>query len=309
MTGMPAPSDAAAHHGAPAMPGDGGLRQGGFVKPLKVFVVGGPRSGTSALTRALRLAFDLPGHGESHTIPAIAMITHPLRLYWERFQGNPSDLLIKILPTVQIEEMIFRFVRDFYVQTYGGGSWIDKTPSDEAVHSISLIPRIFPEARIIVIRRNGIEVVRSVRSKFGLPFSGACTNWNSVMAGVSLARKRCPQALEVDHRAFIHDLDAMTLACAEHLGRPELASHMADLLRHDRQDQSAADPGPSPTTLDDVDWTADEKAVFQATCEPWMTAFGYRMFAAGSSPEVATGARIGTRRSPASRRQAQGRQA
>ena len=279
------------------------------VRPLKVFVVGGPRSGTSALTRAVRLAFDLPGHGESHTIPAIATITHPLRLYYERFKGNPADLLIKVLPTVQIEEMVFRFIRDFYVQTYGGGSWVDKTPSDEAVHSISLIPRIFPDARIIVIRRNGIEVVRSVRSKFGLPLVGACTNWNSVMAGITLARARCPQALELDHRALIHDLDAMSLACAEHLGRPELASHLADLLRHDRQDQSAADPGPSPTTLDDVDWTPDEKATFQAMCEPWMTAFGYRMSSAAAPVVEAADERIATRRAAAVRRQPQGRRA
>ena len=245
--------------------------------PLQVFIVGGPRSGTSVLTRAMRLVFDLPGHGESHVIPAAAMVTHPLRRYLERFQGNQQDLLVKGLSIDRVEDMVFDYIRGFYTNAYDGESWVDKTPSDEALHSVALIPRIFPKARVIVTRRNGIEVVQSSRAKFRMTFEDACLNWASVMAGVELARKRIPGALETDQRDFISDTDAFATACSQHLGRPERAGDLAAFLRSDRQDQTSASPGILPTTLADTHWTGEEMATFRRVCGHWMDAFGYEM--------------------------------
>src|SRR5262249_28007542 len=146
-----------------------------------------------------------------------------LRSYYQRFDDNPGDLLIRRLPMDRIEEPLFESIRAFYREVYEGERWADKTPSDEAVHSATLIRRVFPDARIIVTRRNGIEVVESYQRKFQAPFHEACQNWTRVMQGVALLRRQCPDILEVDQFDLANASADAGSRIAGYLGVPELS--------------------------------------------------------------------------------------
>ncbi len=242
---------------------------------LKVFIVGSPRSGTSVLLRAMQNVFGLPAHGESHVIPAVGQSIYKLRAYYERFKDEAADLLIRQLPIERIEAALVGEIRAFYASIYGEAGWADKTPSDEAVHSAPLIRKIFPDARIIVTRRNGIEVVESYRRKFGTPFRDACENWARVMDGIALLRQECSDILEVDQFDLANTPDVVGGHIAGYLGRSELGPRLAAFLASNREDRLSTHDWRERLTLDDVEWTADERESFVHICGPLMRANDY----------------------------------
>jgi hypothetical protein len=260
--------------------------QGPVTAGLKVFIVGSPRSGTSVLLRAIQQEFGLPARGESHVIPAIARLAHELRRYHERFRDNQEDLLIHQLPVADFEEALFHQVRAFYGAVFGDRGWVDKTPSDEAVYGAGLIPHIFPDAKIIVTKRNGVEVVDSHRRKFSTSVEKAARSWTSVMHGIDgLMASHRPRVLVVDQFDFTNNAMAVSRKVAGYLGRPEQAGPLAEYLQGDRLDSLSSHDWSQQATLSDVDWSAAEKTLFVDLCGEQMVRHGYAMWP--SEPERA----------------------
>ena len=244
---------------------------------LKVFIVGSPRSGTSVLLRAIQSQFGLPARGESHVIPALAKAIHELRLYYERFKDSPEDILIHDLPLSEFERALFDRIRQFYGDQFGDRGWVDKTPSDEAVYSAGLIRRVFPDARIIVTNRNGIEVVESYRRKFNASFEDAARNWASVMRGVEKLTAANPDILVVDQFDFTNNAGAAGGRIAEYLGRPELGGEVAAFLQSNREDKLSGHDWSRRVTLDDVDWSEKDCATFVEICGTQMEQAGFAL--------------------------------
>ncbi len=242
---------------------------------LKVFVVGSPRSGTSVLLRAIQSEFGLPARGESHVIPAVARALHELRVYYERFRDSADDLLIHRLPITEFERTLFRQIRAFYADMFGDKGWVDKTPSDEAVHSAGLIRRIFPDAKVIMTKRNGIEVVDSFRRKFNSSIEDASRSWVSVMQGIEQVTARDPDILVVDQFDFTNNSAKIGLQIAGHLGKPKLGRKVALFLKNNCEDKLSSHSWTRSITLNDTDWTDDEKRYFVSICEEKMQIFDY----------------------------------
>jgi hypothetical protein len=245
---------------------------------LKVFIVGSPRSGTSVLLRAIQQEFGLPARGESHVIPGIAMLAYQLRQYYERFRDIPEDLLIHQLPVAEFEQALFDQVRVFYRAIFGERGWVDKTPSDAAVYGAGLIPRIFPDAKIIVTKRNGVEVVDSHRRKFSTSVEEAATSWANVIRGIDDLTAAYPAVLVVDQFDFTNNAMAVSRKIAEHLGRPEQALPLANYLQGDRLDSLSSHDWSRQATLFDVDWSTAEKTQFVDLCGEQMVRHGYAMW-------------------------------
>jgi hypothetical protein len=244
---------------------------------LKVFVVGIARSGTSILLQAIQEVFALPGHGESHVMPAIQRAVYEVRKYWRGLKDSEEDILIKQFPVTKYEQTVFDMIKEFYKETYGG-SWVDKTPTDEAMHGISLIKRIFPQARIIVTRRSGIEVIESFRKKFGSTINDACDNWTRAMQGLVYARNENVDFIEVDQFEFTNHSDDVAKRISLHLGRPDKINQLAAFLHERRVEQSSSHDWKRRLTLDEVQWSDDEKKIFIDSCGPVMRQLGYPIF-------------------------------
>src|SRR5689334_17947833 len=148
---------------------------------LQVFILGCARSGTSITYYAMRDIFGLPGAGESHVMPIFQRVLRDFGAYQRDFAAKDPRLLAASLAPREFRRHIIEYIRQFYVEKYPQGSWVDKTPGAEALVGAPLIRETFPSAKVICTKRNGIEVVQSFRVKFSAEFSAACQAWSLSM--------------------------------------------------------------------------------------------------------------------------------
>src|SRR5207245_2786036 len=114
---------------------------------------------------AMKEVFELPGNGESHVMPAFNEMVHSAYTYLQSFRSiEPAvldSIMLKDLTVAELREHLLRFTRDFYLRHFPEGTWVDKTPSPSGIYALPLAESAFPDARLIVTRRNGIEAVAS----------------------------------------------------------------------------------------------------------------------------------------------------
>jgi hypothetical protein len=241
----------------------------------KVFIVGAPRSGTSILVFALKEVFGLPGFGESHVMPAFQRMVHQLRAYTNGFTSISDPVMLKNLNRSDLECYLFQYIRQFYSDNFPDGSWVDKTPSGEAVFGLPLIESIFPDARLIATKRNGIEVITSHVKKFNSSFNEACINWVTAMQGLLHARQGCRRLLEVDQYDFLNASKEVAQRIATHLDVPNRGEQLATYFANHRVEQSSVLDAKVRPRLAHTDWSDDEKELFEKQCGEMMTAFDY----------------------------------
>src|SRR5258708_4613413 len=86
--------------------------------PLKVFIVGAPRSGTSIMLRAMKDVIGLPGYGESHAMPAFQRIIQNIRDDLSYFDDKDQNLMVKEISVDDLERHIGDFIRQFYFKVF-----------------------------------------------------------------------------------------------------------------------------------------------------------------------------------------------
>jgi hypothetical protein len=245
--------------------------------PLKVFIVGAPRSGTSILVFALKSTFDLPGFGESHVMPLFQRMVHHMRAYVAGFTNINDPMMLKKLSKPDLEQYLFEYTRRFYQETFPAGRWVDKTPTGEAVFGLPLIETIFPDARLIMIKRNGIEVVSSHVKKFSATFEDACFSWSNAMKGLLHARGACRNLLQIDQYDLQNDSEQVSLRIAEHLGVPERAGALSQYFSENRVEGSSTHDPKLRLRLADMNWPDNQKEQFKRQCAGMMSEFGYEL--------------------------------
>ena len=192
---------------------------------LKVFIVGSARSGTSITYFAMREVFGIVGRGESHVFPIFQRIVHLFFEYRQKF-AEVEGVLARELNVKAFRESLYPYIRDLYQRTYKCGSFVDKTPGAEAIRGCGLILGAFPDARILLTRRNGIEVVKSFQSKFGASFADACRAWSQCAAAAAQIRSAHPDILELDQYDLTNAPEETAQKIANYLGRPEKAQEL-----------------------------------------------------------------------------------
>ena len=243
---------------------------------LKVFVLGPARSGTSVMYFALQRIFGLPGDGESHVVPAFQRIIFTFARYCEQF-GESDGVLARRLDPGELRMYIIGYLRDFYDRMYSDGSFVDKTPGAEAIAGIPLIQEAFPEARIIVTRRTGIEVVQSHVRKFGVGVADACHAWSASMEAIRRVRLTSAGLLEIDQHELAKAPSVSSAQIAAYLRFPEKAAELAAFIAANPIDRFSDHDWNERLRLADVAWTEQEKGIFTEICGGQMDEFGYPM--------------------------------
>lgn len=241
-----------------------------------VFILGSPRSGTSITYYAMREIFGLPGKGEGHVLPIFQRMLHEHWKYAQEFAVRDGTLA-QHLDHAAFRAQIIEYVRGFYASRYPGGGFVDKTPGAEAILGAPLIRAAFPTARILVTRRTGIEVVQSYRRKFAAGFADAARAWAACMTAMQRTREAKVETLELDQFDYTNAPREVAAEIAAHLGQPERAAPLATFLAERRTDQMSGHDWRQRLTLADIDWSVEERAVFEELCGPAMRAFGYPM--------------------------------
>jgi hypothetical protein len=241
-----------------------------------VFILGPPRTGTSITYYAMREIFQLPGAGESHVFPIMQKLIHEFYLYAVQHAGKP-DILASALDTNAMKTHLFQYVRQIYQQAYGAGGWVDKTPGAAAITGVTLIQEAFPGARVLVMRRTGVEVVSSFQSKFGGTFAEACAGWALCMEGILKVRQMKAPFLEIDQFELANDPYRTSQRMTTFLGRPDKEVELARFFEDHRTDVLSHHDWRKRLTIKDTDWEPDEQQLFRTVCGPMMQAFGYPM--------------------------------
>ena len=231
-----------------------------------VFILGPARSGTSITFLALKSALKLPGLGEGHVLPIFQRMLFSYYQHTKQFAGQPGVLAAR-LQVATLEEHMIAFLRRFYFDQFGGERFIDKTPGLEALVGAPFVRQVFPGAKIIVMTRNGVEVVDSYRRKFGASFEDACKEFAQCARQTEALRSKMPDILFLDQNEMRAKPEAAAAKLASHVDLPETAVDIELFLRRSREDV-LSDPRAwdLPLTPDTAGWTTEEKALYSQQC-------------------------------------------
>jgi|GEM_PF-4646027 len=125
-----------------------------------IFILGAGRSGTSAMTGALKVS-GIAGFHEGHVLP---MMDEMARRLWESVVWDSTADDVARAGTVRL------VIQTCFDQAYGDmGSliWLDKTADHVMIHCVPLLTAMFPNARFLFLTRHPIAVAESRRRKFG----------------------------------------------------------------------------------------------------------------------------------------------
>jgi hypothetical protein len=161
-------------------------------------------------------------------------------------------------------------IRRFYFDQFRGEPFIDKTPGLEALTGALFVKKVFPGAKIIITMRNGVEVVESYRRKFNVDFQAACVEWARCAEETAALRTKLSDALFLDQNEMRASPETSAQKIADHVGRPDKAGDLARFLRTHREDVlSDGGSWATPSTVETIGWTEEEKSIYRARCEPW----------------------------------------
>jgi Sulfotransferase family len=246
-----------------------------------VFVLGAPRSGTSAVAQALMASTPYKGHQEGQVIDLLTPLMHAVRRFYEAKAEDvtrPERItMIKQIPEGYFTNGICALFADAVRPLFPKGHWCDKTPTPEMIWAAPLLLRTWPNAQFIFVRRRAIENVMSRMRKFsGYSFETQCLYWTACMeAWRSVRGSLTGRALELDqHFVARHPEDAaraigtlLALSAGE-------AHELARVLARHRPEQTGAHVQ-DLCDASAMDWSPDQWATFDRICGPTLAAYGY----------------------------------
>jgi hypothetical protein len=241
---------------------------------LRVFVLGSERSGTSITAACLRRVYGLAGRGESHVVTAFVEMLETLSRHKARKSRRPN-LLVNQLDPALVEAKLAEAISAFYAGAFPRGRFVDKTPGVAVAEQARLILKAFPDARVVVTRRTGVEVVDSYARKFEVSIEAASRAWAAAAESIAEVEADVAGALVVEHFDLTNDADAVGAALSAHMGEGDRAAEIAQFFRTQELQATSTASRLSRRTLAEVDWAAADKAAFTAVCGPMMARFGY----------------------------------
>lgn len=245
-----------------------------------VFILGAARSGTSAVAQALLKTGHYAGHEEGHVL---ALMAAQMKTIQDYYDANGEETLISRDTTLAKipKEYFMRAVADNFRNLipllWKNKHWIDKTPNGQMIAASPFFLQLWPNAKFIFMKRRPLENIVSRMRKFPqLSFEAHCTDWASVMMTWDATKGELSgRAIEIEQFELASRPDAIAAKLADFL---QLPPSVAALLRQnllverpERTSQSFGDP----LTLNSLDWTAGQRAVFQKICSKLMLEYGY----------------------------------
>ncbi|MFM9059146.1 MAG: sulfotransferase family protein [Planctomycetaceae bacterium] len=254
--------------------------------PDPVFVFGAPRSGTTALARALGMHGDFYVGDETFFLWELYGQGRAEKVF-EQWATRPSSSWLR-RERVSRDEFLAALglgLNALMTRSSGARRWIDHTPH----HCLmaDTLAGMFPGARFLHVLRDGREVVNSMihiaatvpaaelddmkRRGFlppwGHDFRAACTTWrDSARAAAEFCARQPARALTVIHGDLERNPEATLVAVLRFLDAP-LEAGPAAFLRRDRINSSFTRPGgvpaaeyrrPDPWS----GWSAEQRATF-----------------------------------------------
>jgi hypothetical protein len=252
-----------------------------------VFVIGSPRSGTTALAFALGQHPDLATSSESQILVDLFFRNQGLDKNYSR-EGQSWLHKQGIPPEEFLADVGLGFNR-LFTRVAGGKRWVDHTPRQTLM--LQWLPAMFPGARFLHILRDGRRVVHSMvnfgalRAQQELPwwagdFRKACKTWarftTAALEYEAASPERC---LTVRNEDLVADPVAgfrRVLGFIEAADHPAPAEYFAGHRLNSSFAATDEGSGAAGRTLTDpwADWDDERRGVFARVAGPTLLALG-----------------------------------
>src|SRR5262249_49232975 len=176
-----------------------------------VFVLGAPRSGTSAVYAAVTRATRYRGFHEGHLLDIAASLAAVVETQIDRkLRYLSADAVARYHLGRDPRRMLgdgLRLLLRAAAAGYTTPYWIDKTPNREMVQSAPLLAETWFNARFVFMKRRGIENLISRIRKFPrVSFEAQCLDWAAVMSDWRKIRSSIAgKFIEVEQRDLLRD--------------------------------------------------------------------------------------------------------
>lgn len=229
-----------------------------------VFILGPARSGTSVMLLALQNVLGLSGLGESHVPQIFQRMIFQFYEYAQKFAGDDGVLASKI-NFEEFRSYILMYLQQFYYTQFKGEAFVDKTPGLEALVGAPFIREAFPLAKIIVMKRNGIETIESYRLKFGATFTEAFNEWAACARQTEILKHTLVDTLFIDQIDLRTRPDIIADKISLFLSKRYLSDELAKFFQKSRCDVSLRESiWSKELSLQDVAWSENEKSLYRS---------------------------------------------
>ena len=243
-----------------------------------VFIVGSPRSGTSALVDAL-LSAGYSGFREGSLFSLLAKIDYTIDQHFGWYAKDEQVMIAHVNRSALKEQIAHLFAQ--IGEALNSDPWFDKTGNAEMIHALPALRRQWPGSVYIFARRRGIENVVSRLTKFPeLDFQFHCRDWAKNMAAWRYIRTQLPpdSFVEVDQQDMINSPDQVAQAIAAVLELSSAAQqHAQDVLARTRAQETTPGTSRRRLSLSTTGWTGELTSIFLRECAVEMAAYGYTM--------------------------------
>lgn len=252
-----------------------------------VFVVGSPRSGTTAVGNAIQRAYQVKSHGESHMAELLSNLVQQTKDYATATnQAKNKGTLTWEVPAIYLKAQLLENFRALYASYYPQQVIIDKTPGIPMITALPLLFQAFPNAKVVYCQRRALENIASRLRKFpNSTFEQHCRQWVVTIRRWKQA-KQIINAFVPSNTPWNIEIEQLNLAT-----RPEQElTRLAELLRLNvastkrmiryLEKSSPQQTGSSPDTSVDVaslGWSEEQVQFFYDTCSEEMALNGYSL--------------------------------
>ncbi|MCI4679681.1 sulfotransferase [Rhodoblastus acidophilus] len=247
-----------------------------------LFIVGSPRSGTSALAGGA-LSAGYEGFFEGNFLPLLTTLKLSIDRHFATFGHDGPDVLASVVDRQRLSQDIAKIFREILERHNPAPPWFDKSGNPEMTAAIPTLLDLWPGSVFIFAKRRGLENVVSRLRKFpSYGIEAHCRSWANNMKSWREARERLAQEqyLEIDQQELIRDPEAVTKKMAGLLDLTEAQAAAATNFFRQRRPQET-EPGTAQRVLALGDlWDDAGRNAFESICGPEMKAFGYSFGAA-----------------------------
>jgi hypothetical protein len=259
----------------------------GRLQPLDdqrpVFILGAARSGTTALTEALRRA-GFFAWAEGHLFSTLPFLLGAIKRTWDHQMalqgGRVSDHASAYLDEYQLLNQTIASYQQVYGAAAAGRRWVDKTPDYPSVALAPLLRHLYPRAVFVFLHRHPLKMVASRRRFFegAEPIEVALQAWMAALVAWQEVRAGLDGFEEVAQADLSLRTDEVVARLARRLEiSADGAARMADYLRSQRPLSTGSSADAGQLCLEDLDWADDLKHTCVELCEPLAQAWGYRL--------------------------------
>ncbi|MBR8827308.1 MAG: sulfotransferase [Gomphosphaeria aponina SAG 52.96 = DSM 107014] len=245
-----------------------------------IFVIGSARSGTSIISKAIKLGAGIYGYNEGHLLPIVAVLVKEIEKEYEKKKHilDKKGYMIAHTNQKEIEERIINVFKDVCEGIYKDEVWIDKTPDLGMIAATPYILRAWPQSKLIFAKRRGVECIISRTRKFqNVSFENHCKFWKQCMEEWLKVRESLKgHYIEIDQREISLNPEKVAKEIGNLLKiEEEKIKRIKEVFVNQRPEFTGGTEKTEAIEIKETGWTDEQIEIFRKHCGEVSEKFGY----------------------------------